>query len=344
MSKKLRADMMLFLAALIWGVSFVAQKAGMEYIGPFTFNGIRFLIGSLVLLPVILFIDRLKKKKGYVLYEDKATAEADQRKDKRTLLVSGVICGTVLFIAALLQQFGMMYTTAGKAGFITALYIVLVPILGFFLGRKVRAVIWVCVVLATSGLYLLSVTEGFSIGKGDFMVVLGAFGFASHILVIDHFSPKVDGVRLSCLQFLIAGMISLPFALIYEKVNWANVLACWQPILYSAVLSCGVAYTLQIIAQRDTEPAVASLIFSLEAVFAVVAGILLLNEQISPRETAGCVIMFAAILLAQFPPRFGRVPQAEGKRTENFSACLSNLLARATHAGRKVSAEKPSGD
>lgn len=331
MSKKLRADMMLFLAALIWGVSFVAQKAGMEYIGPFTFNGIRFLIGALVLIPVILFIDRLK-------------SEAEPKKDRKTLLISSVICGTVLFVAALLQQFGMIHTTAGKAGFITALYIVLVPILGLFLGRKVRPMLWICVVLATAGLYLLSVKEGFAIGKGDLMVVLGAFGFASHILVIDHFSPKVDGVKLSCLQFLIAGLLSSIFAVILEEVNWANVIACWQPILYSAVLSCGVAYTLQIIAQRDTEPTVASLIFSLEAVFAVIAGILLLNEQISPRETLGCVIMFAAILLAQFPPIFGRVPQAEGKQINFFSACLSNLLARATHAGRKVYAEKPSGE
>lgn len=353
MSKKLRADMMLFLAALIWGVSFVAQKAGMEYIGPFTFNGIRFLIGALVLIPVILFIDRMKNKQSAGMTRGMAESEPEKKetsgetepkKDRKTLLTSSLICGTVLFVAALLQQFGMIHTTAGKAGFITALYIVLVPILGLFLGRKVRPMLWICVVLATAGLYLLSVKEGFSIGKGDLMVVLGAFGFASHILVIDHFSPKVDGVRLSCLQFLVAGLLSAIFAVIFEEINWANVIACWQPILYSAVLSCGVAYTLQIIAQRDTEPTVASLIFSLEAVFAVIAGILLLNEQISPRETLGCVIMFAAILLAQFPPIFGRVPQAEGKQINFFSACLSNLLARATHAGRKVSAEKPSGE
>jgi len=321
---------MLFTAALIWGISFVAQKAGMEYIGPFTFNGIRFLIGSLVLIPVILLMDRFGK--------------VQPKQDRKTLPIAAVTCGTVLFVAALLQQFGMIHTTAGKAGFITALYIVLVPVLGLFLGRKVRPVLWVCVVLAMGGLYLLSVKEGFSIGKGDFLVVLGAFGFAAHILVIDHFSPKVDGIKLSCLQFLIAGLLSIPFAVIFEKVDWANVIACWQPILYSAILSCGVAYTLQIIAQKETEPAVASLIFSLESVFAVIAGILLLNEQISQREITGCVIMFAAILLAQVPPKFGRMPQAERKQAELSSACLSNLVARATHAGRKIYAEKPSGD
>lgn len=343
---------MLFTAALIWGVSFVAQKAGMEYIGPFTFNGIRFLIGSLVLIPVILLIERLKPRQdacnagcntAHPELKEEA-GKAHPKQDRRTLLIAAATCGTVLFVAALLQQFGMIHTTAGKAGFITALYIVLVPVLGLFLGRKVRPMLWFCVVLAMTGLYLLSVKEGFSIGKGDFLVILGAFGFAAHILVIDHFSPKVDGVKLSCLQFLVAGLLSIPFAAAFEKVDWANVIACWQPILYSAILSCGVAYTLQILAQKETEPAVASLIFSLESVFAVIAGILLLNEQISQREITGCVIMFAAILLAQLPPKFGRMPLAESRKTEITSACLSDLMARTTHAGRKVYAEKPSGD
>ena len=335
---------MLFLAALIWGASFVAQKAGMEYIGPFTFNGLRFLIGSMVLIPVILIIDKLQKRTAAGINGAGAVSESQIRNDRKNLLIGGLSCGIVLFTAGTLQQFGMVYTTAGKAGFITALYIVLVPILGLFAGRRVRPVLWFCVALATAGLYLLCVKEGLSIGRGDLLVIACAFGFALHILVIGHFSPKSDGIKLSCLQFLVAGLLSVPFMIIFENIDWANVIACWQPVLYSAVLSCGVAYTLQIVGQKDTEPTVASLILSLESVFAVIAGILLLNEQISPREITGCAVMFAAILLAQFPPKFERLPHTEIRQTNLISACLSNLLARGTHAGREAFAEKPSRD
>lgn len=307
MSKKIRNDMLLLMAALIWGASFVAQKAGMEYIGPFTFNTIRFLIGSLVLIPVILIMDGIQKKKTAVLSADEAAVEPEPKNDKKTLIIGGLSCGAALFVGGTLQQFGMLYTTAGKAGFITALYIVLVPILGLFIGRKVRPILWFCVVLAAAGLYLLSVKENLTIGKGDLLVIACAFGFATHILVIDHFSPKVDGVKLSCLQFLTAGLLSTPFMAIFEKVDWANIIACWAPILYSGFLSCGVAYTLQVIAQKHTEPTVASLILSLESVFAVIAGILLLSEQISYREVLGCTIMFAAILLSQIPSKKERL-------------------------------------
>lgn len=307
MSKKIRNDMLLLMAALIWGASFVAQKAGMEYIGPFTFNSIRFLIGSLVLIPVILILDGIQKKKAAVLSADEAAVEPEPKNDKKTLIIGGLSCGAALFVGGTLQQFGMLYTTAGKAGFITALYIVLVPILGLFIGRKVRPILWFCVVLAAVGLYLLSVKENLTIGKGDLLVIACAFGFATHILVIDHFSPKVDGVKLSCLQFLTAGLLSTPFMAIFEKVDWANIIACWAPILYSGFLSCGVAYTLQVIAQKHTEPTVASLILSLESVFAVIAGILLLSEQISYREVLGCTIMFAAILLSQIPSKKERL-------------------------------------
>lgn len=307
MSKKIRNDMLLLMAALIWGASFVAQKAGMEYIGPFTFNTIRFLIGSLVLIPVILIMDGIQKKKTAVLSADEAAVEPAPKNDKKTLIIGGLSCGAALFVGGTLQQFGMLYTTAGKAGFITALYIVLVPILGLFIGRKVRPILWFCVVLAAAGLYLLSVKENLTIGKGDLLVIACAFGFATHILVIDHFSPKVDGVKLSCLQFLTAGLLSTPFMAIFEKVDWANIIACWAPILYSGFLSCGIAYTLQVIAQKHTEPTVASLILSLESVFAVIAGILLLSEQISYREVLGCTIMFAAILLSQIPSKKERL-------------------------------------
>ena len=292
MNKKLRGNLMLFLAALIWGTSFVAQKAGMDYIGPFTFNGIRLLIGALVLVPVILFMDARKKKNK----NESSTAEPANTNDRKTLILGGIFCGVVLFVAGSLQQIGILYTTAGKAGFITALYIVLVPILGLFIGRKVRPVLWVCVVLAAAGLYLLCIKESLSIGRGDLLVIACAFGFAVHILVIDYFSPKVDGVKLSCLQFLIAGLLSVPFMLGLETIDWAAIIACAQPILYSGIMSCGVAYTLQVVAQKNTEPTVASLILSLESVFAVIAGILILSEQVSARELLGCAIIPGALV------------------------------------------------
>lgn len=344
MSTKLRGNIMLFTAALIWGVSFVAQKAGMEYIGPFTFNGIRFLIGSLVLLPVILIMDGIQKKKAANPNADETMAEAKSKGSNRTLIIGGLSCGIVLFVAGTLQQIGMLYTTAGKTGFITALYIVLVPILGLFGGRKVRPILWICVAIATIGLYLLSVKEDFSISRGDLLVIASALGFAVHILAIDHFAPKADNIKLSSLQFLVAGLLCIPFIAIFESINWANVIACWQPILYSAVLSCGVAYTLQVVVQKDTEPTVASLLLSLEAVFAVIAGILLLNEQISSREIWGCVIMFTAILLAQLPAKKERLAETENRQTNLVSTYLSNLLARDTHVSREAYIEESAWD
>jgi drug/metabolite transporter (DMT)-like permease len=302
MSSKLRNDLLLFLAALIWGASFVAQRAGMEYIGPFTFNGIRCILGALVLVPVIFLLDTQRKKKN-LLEGTVALTDEERRAERKTLLVGGLSCGAVLFVASSLQQIGMVYTTAGKGGFITALYIVLVPILGLFIGRKVRPILWFCVVMGTFGLYMLCIKEDFSIGTGDLLVLLCAFGFAVHILVIDYFSPKTDGVKMSCIQFFVCGVISIPFMAVLETVDWANVLACWLPILYSGVMSCGVAYTLQIVAQKNTEPTVASLILSLESVFALIAGMVLLSEKITLKEGIGCLIMFAAIILAQLPSK-----------------------------------------
>lgn len=318
MSSKLKNDFMLFLAALIWGASFVAQRAGMEYIGPFTFNGIRCFVGALVLIPVILLLNGRRNKarledSSVLRSEGDSTvlAEDDIRQRRKTLLKGGISCGVVLFIASSLQQVGMVYTTAGKGGFITALYIVLVPILGLFLGRKVRPILWFCVALATVGLYLLCVKEGFSIGQGDLLVLFCAFAYALHILVIDYFSPKVDGVKMSAIQFFVCGIISVPFMAVLETIDWSNVLDCWLPILYAGIMSCGIAYTLQIIAQKNTEPTVASLILSLESMFALLAGMLLLNEKISLRESIGCIIMFAAIILAQLPSRESKSVQLE---------------------------------
>ena len=310
MSKKLQSDLMLFLTALIWGASFVAQRAGMDYIGPFTFNGVRCFIGALVLIPVIMILDGQRKKKN--AEENIIPLTEEEKKTKRkTLLLGGLSCGVVLFIASSLQQIGIIYTTAGKTGFITALYIVLVPILGLFFGKKVRKILWFCVALATVGLYLLCIKEDFTIGKGDLLVLICAFGFAVHILLIDYFSPKTDGVKMSAIQFFICGVLSTPCMIIFETIDWGNIVDCWLPILYAGIMSCGVAYTLQIIAQKNTEPTVASLILSLEAVFALIAGMILLSEQIPAKEAIGCIIMFAAIILAQLPSKAERLPATD---------------------------------
>lgn len=304
MSKKLRGNLLLLLTALIWGISFVAQRAGMEYIGPFTFNGIRSLIGGIVLIPVILLLARMDQKAGK---DERDLSDEEKQAERKTLLLGGLSCGIVLFIASSLQQIGVVYTTAGKAGFITALYIVLVPILGIFIGKKIRPVIWLCVALSVAGLYLLCMKGGFSLSKGDLLVLLCALAFAVHILVIDYFSPKTNGVKLSCIQFFVCGIISLVPMLIFETPVWSQILDCWLPILYAGVLSCGVAYTLQIVAQKDTDPTVASLLLSLESVFAVISGVILLHEHIAARELMGCVIMFAAIIIAQLPSKEERL-------------------------------------
>lgn len=306
MNRKLRGSIMLFTTAFIWGSAFVAQKAGMDYIGPFTYNGLRSLIGALVLVPVVLLVNALQKKKGPAELSAADTDEDRQialKQQRKTLLAGSLACGAALFVGSSLQQIGLVYVSAGKVGFITALYIVLVPILGLFLGRKVRRILWLSVALATAGLYLLCIKEDFTIGKGDLLVIACALGFAVHILIIDHYSPKVDGIKLSCLQFLFAGLFSLPFMFLFETVDWANIYDCRIPLLYTAVMSCGVAYTLQILGQKDVEPAVASLILSLESVFAVIMGIIILHEQVSTRELIGCIIMFAAIILAQLPSK-----------------------------------------
>ncbi len=339
MKKKVSGELMLTLTALIFGVSFVAQRAGMAYIGPFTFNGIRSLIGALVLVPVILIMDRQRKASGAAVgvgnVTSAATAETQAlaASSRKNLLLGGFWCGVVVFISSSLQQAGMIYTTAGKAGFITALYIVIVPILGLFLKKKVRPILWFSVILATAGLYLLSVKDGFSIGWGDLLILLSAVGLSVHIILIDHFSPKTDPVKLSSLQFLVCGIISLPFMLGFETVSWAGIMESKIPILYAGVMSCGVAYTLQVIAQKRTEPTMTSLILSMESVIAVIAGILILGESISVRETIGSIIMFSGILLAQLPvdiimfvPPFFNGIGYNGKRKEKAQYIQVNYV------------------
>ena len=311
---------MLVLTAMVWGGSFVAQKSGMELIGPFAFNGIRTIIGGIVLIPLIMVLDRMKSKKQASApavktdAADSVLSEADKKNEQKLLITGSICCGLALLVAGMLQQIGMMYTTAGKAGFITALYVVLVPIFGRILGKKIRPLIWLCVLASAFGLYLLCMpaSGGFGhINKGDLIVLACALCFAVHILLIDYFSPKVDGVRLSCIQFFIAGilcmilMFPLDPVLGYDIPSLSQLLDAWIPIVYAGALSCGAGYTMQIVAQADTDPAVASMILCLESVFAVIAGMLILGESLSLREAAGCIIMFAAILAAQLPAKPG---------------------------------------
>lgn len=317
MSKKMRGNLMLMLTAFIWGSSFVAQKSGMDLIGPLAFNGIRTLIGGIVLIPAIMFLKNWKVKKALQAGETAAeVSEEDRKKENRLLIIGGMCCGIALLVASNLQQIGIFYTTAGKAGFITALYVVLVPICGLFIGKKVRPVIWLCVLASAVGLYLLCMPAegGFGhINKGDLLIMLCALCFTGHILVIDYFSPKVDGVKLSCIQFFVAGILSIILmfpldpALGFDLPSFSTLIDSWLPVLYAGVLSCGVAYTLQIVAQADTDPTVASMILCLESVFAVIAGMIILGESMSLREIAGCLIMFAAIVVSQLPAKEERV-------------------------------------
>lgn len=280
---------MLILTAFIWGTAFVAQSVGMDYLGPFTFNGVRNLIGGVALLPCIAFLGRGNRGNA-----------PGTRKD---LIIGGVCCGVLLFAASSLQQIGLVYTTAGKSGFITAFYIVIVPVLGVFLRQKVGWKIWTAVGIALVGLYFLCITEGFSVNMGDFYVFLCALLFSLHILVIDHFAPRVDGVKMSCIQFFVCGLISLIPMFALETPTISGLLAGWFPLFYAGVLSCGVGYTLQIVGQKNVNPTVASLLLSLESCFSVLAGWIILGERLSVREGMGCVLMFAAIILAQLPEK-----------------------------------------
>ena len=297
----LKNSLCLLLAATIWGIAFVAQSVGMEYVGPFTFNGVRSLIGAAVLVPVIFLLNRSKDTASAAADPSTSTTTSSPYKT-RDLWIGGIACGIALFAASNFQQFGIKYTTVGKAGFITACYIVIVPILGhFFLRKKCGATIWIAVALALAGLYLLCITDGFSVGKGDLLVMVCSLLFSLHILVIDYFSPKVDGVKMSCIQFFVCGFLCAIPAVFTEHIVSADIFAAWAPILYAGVLYFVVAYTLQIIGLNDMNPTVASLILSLESCISVLAGWILLNQKLSARELSGCVLMFAAIILAQLP-------------------------------------------
>jgi len=293
MTPKLRADLMLLLAAAIWGFAFVAQRLGMEHIGPFAFNGIRFAMGALVLIPLVRYRSRQATEKP-------APLKTDLRK--------GVILGLVLFAGASLQQFGVVFTTAGKAGFITGLYVVLVPLLGLFVGQKTNRRTWLGAALAVAGLYFLTITGRMHMDKGDMLVFMGAFFWATHVLLIGRWAPHTEPVRLASLQFAVCAVLSLVSALIFESDGWGGVPDALGPILYAGLLSTGVAYTMQVVAQRHAPPAHAAIILSSEAVFAVLGGMVVLSESLATRGLIGCGLMLAGMIISQIEPRKRRAP------------------------------------
>lgn len=309
MTKRMRSNLMLLLTAFLWGSTFVAQKAGTA-VGPLTYNGVRSVIGALVLVPVIAVL-RKKKAAGGALEgstsagsNDVASRKQDGASSRGKLLLGGVLCGLALFTASMLQQTGISYTTAGKAGFITALYAVLVPVLSVLIGRKIRPLIWLCVAIGVAGLYLLCMEPGkWRLQSGDLMILGCAVVFAVHILIIDHFAPQVEPVEMACIQFAVVGVLGCIGMLIWEKPSLELVLSNWLPIAYAGVLSSGVAYTLQMVALKHADPTEASLIMCLEAVFSVLTGAIVLHESMTGRAAVGCVLIFAAVVLSQLPER-----------------------------------------
>ncbi len=293
MKTKVYGGILLFIATLIWGTSLVAQSFGTNHVGPFTFNAARFFIGAIILLPFILFTSYHKTRQ-------KTSTSCHKAKDNK-LFQGGIICGCIVFVTASLQQIGIAYTTVGKAGFITALYIVIVPILGLFFGKRVPLYIWFCILLGIVGMYLLCMNEKFTLGVGDTFVLFCALSTAIHILTVDYFSSRVDCVRLSCLQFFVCGVLSAIAALLIERPSLQSIIEAGAPILYTGIFSCGIAYTLQALGQKEVSPVATSLILSLESVFSVLSGWLILGESLKFKEAFGCVLMFIAIVLSQMP-------------------------------------------
>jgi drug/metabolite transporter (DMT)-like permease len=299
----LRADWLLLLTAVIWGCAFVAQRSGMRYVGPFTFNGLRFMLGGCALIPLIMYRNHRygMQSAGPLFFSFK-------------FLKKGLLIGIVLFCGASLQQIGMIFTTAGKGGFITGLYVILVPVIGLFLGHRLGWSGWAGAILATSGMYLLSVAETLTIGSGDLWVLASAFFWASHVLILGWLSPRMDTIKLACIQFLVCAVLSLVTAAITEPLSLSGISDGILPILYGGLMSVGVAYTLQVVAQKDAPPAHASIILSLETVFAAISGWILLDESLTLRAIIGCVLMLAGMLLVQLWP--ASIPKEELQRME----------------------------
>jgi len=283
-----RSDSLLMLTAIIWGSAFVAQRVGMSYVGPLTFNGVRFALGAMVLLPLVRWRNKYPRSEGSTHRISLA----------RQALWGGGLAGLMLFSGASLQQIGLVYTTAGKAGFITGLYVIIVPLMGLFLGHWPGWGGWVGACLATIGLYLLSVTEAWTFAPGDFWELFGAFFWAAHVLVLSWLSPRMERIKLACTQYVVCSILSLLGAYFTETITLDGIMGAIIPILYGGVLSVGIAYTLQVIAQRHTPPTHAAIILSLEAVFAALAGWLVLGEILSLRGLIGCIFMFAGMLSA----------------------------------------------
>jgi drug/metabolite transporter (DMT)-like permease len=282
----LQSDVLLLITAAIWGLAFVAQRVGMDHVGPFTYNGVRFALGALTLTPLLL----AGRRSGFV-------APVPMR--RRGFAWGGGVLGVVLFVAASLQQVALLYTTAGKAGFITGLYVVVVPILGLLWGQRPSAGTWSGAGLAAAGLYLLSITETFRMEYGDGLVLVSAFFWSLQVLLVAWLSPRTRPVELAFYQFSVCALMSLITAALFETFDWSAVAAAAVPILYGGVLSVGVAYTLQVVAQRDAHPAHASILMSLEAGFAALGGWMILGETLSPRGLAGCALMLAGMLVSQ---------------------------------------------
>jgi len=310
----MKSNILLLITAAIWGSAFVAQRVGMDYIGPHTFNGIRFLIGSAVLVPLAIWLSRRLANQAPAADSASTPSEHTSGKSEKQggsgLIWGGVIAGAVLFIGATLQQVGLVYTTAGKAGFITSLYIVLVPIMGIALKQKAGLGIWMGALLALIGLYLLSIKADFTLEYGDFLVFIGAFFWAAHVLVIGWLAPKYDPLKLSIIQFFVCGLLSMIVALATETIVWADVMLAMDAILYAAIMSTGIAYTLQVVAQQDAKPSHAAIILSGEAMFAVLAGWLILGEVLTDRGMVGCALIMVGMLVSQLLPNFNKIKQA----------------------------------
>ena len=285
----MKSNILLIITAMLWGFAFVAQRSGMEFVGPFTFNAVRFTLGGISLIPLLL----LNKRRKFINEPHLPLSS------NKILLRGGIIAGIILFFGASLQQGGMVYTTAGKAGFITGLYIILVPILGIMFKQKTSSAIWLGALIASAGLYLLSVQENFSIGLGDLLVLASAFFWGLHVLVISRFSPKTDPIQLAFFQFMLCAFFSLIASLIIETSTFQNIIDASVPILYAGVVSVGIGYTLQIIAQRDAHPSRAAIIMSLEAVFALIGGWIILDESIPLRGLIGCGLMLTGMIISQ---------------------------------------------
>jgi len=290
-NKIIQANMLLLLTAAIWGFAFVAQRVGSQYVGGFTFNGIRFALGSISLIPLIIYLDKRKKNGN--------RNESNNEVSTKKTIVSGILAGTILYTGSTLQQAGLTYTTAGKASFITALYMVIVPIIGIVLGHKIGKNLWIGVGLAVIGLYLLSINENFSIGYGDTLELICSIFFALHILTIDYFCNRVDPLKLSCIQFATSSCLSLISAFIFENITISGISNALIPILYGGFLSTGVAYTLQVVAQKNAKPSHAAIIMSMESVFGAIGGALLLGEIMSTKAYIGCILIFVGILIPQ---------------------------------------------